>query len=183
MPGTARAAASARRARLDPLVHGHGGDGGVVEPEVQLLGGPRLVGETRRRVLTGGPRHRHRLPHEGVEGGEREIRGVGRRGALAHEHPDAEGLAARFLQGLDLALADRDRELGAFGDQEVGGGSPRPERFPEEVQGEVTRIHVPPVYQSDGPADGGPRCVAYPARVPLGTGFSGTASTGVTPSA
>ena len=128
---------------LDALGHRHRGDGRIVEPEVQVLGRPRLVGQTRRRVLARGPRHRHRVLHEGVEGRRREVGGVGRRGALAHENADAEGLAARFLQRLDLALADRDRELGAFGDQEVGRGSSRLERFLEQVFGEVTRIHDP----------------------------------------
>jgi len=49
-----------------------------------------------------------------------EVGRVGRGGAPAHEHPEAQGLAARVLQGLDLALAHGDRELGPPGDDQVG---------------------------------------------------------------
>ena len=63
------------------------------------------------------------------------------RRAPAHEDADAERLAAGLGQRLDLALADGDRELGALGDQHVGGVGARAAGRLQELLRELGEFH------------------------------------------
>ena len=126
---------------VDALGRRERGHRRVVEPEVDVLGRRRLVGQAGRGVLTGDPGHGDGLADECVEGGLREVRRVGGCGTAAHEHAKAQGLAPRVLQGLDLALADGDRELGPFADDQVGPVCPGAARRLEQVVGEIAIVH------------------------------------------
>ena len=141
MPGTARAAASARRARSMRSAGGSAATEGSWSPRSISSAGGVSVGQPGRGVLAGDPRHRDRLADERVESGLGEVRRVGGRGAAAHEHAKAQGLAPRVLQGLDLALADGDGELGPFADDQVGPVGPGAAGDLEQVVSELAIVH------------------------------------------
>ena len=101
----------------------------------------RLVRQSGGGVLTSHARHRDGLCHETREGCGRKVGRIGRGRALADEDPQAERLAARIRQLLDLTLADRHREVGARHDQRIGVRRPLQPRPAQELFRQLESLH------------------------------------------